>query len=453
MGKVFCTKERESMKRAIFASTLCATAFILLMLFPSITVAENESGQDCATAQLIALNSSTPGNIDFGGDHDFFKVEVLEAGLLTVWTLNQPAINSHGYLYDSNCSLITENDKRVGNLGFWISHNATPGIYIIAVRHESNSVTDDDYILQVDFTTGAIDDDYGNTCATAEPLALESSESGTINFLGDYDFFKVVVQEPGVLTAGTIDPPGTAIDSQGYLYDSNCLLIAEHDNISAENDNFQISRLVAPGDYFIAVRHYRYNISGSTGSYTLQVEFTPEALADDYGNICPTDEPLDLNTPQSGNLDYGGDYDYFRVEVPEFGLLTAGTISPIDTYGYLYDAGCSLISENDDASDGNLNFQISGYKDTGTYFIAVRHFDNVIGTGSYTIQADFTAGAIPGDINLDVAVDLADLLLILKITTGYMPEDVTVDADVNGDNKIDLRDALYILQIIVGIRP
>ena len=93
------------MKRAIFASTLCATAFILLMLFPSITVAENESGNDCSTAQLIALNSSTPssitGNIDFGGDYDFFKVEVPGSGLLTVEIIDVELVSCVATNYDA----------------------------------------------------------------------------------------------------------------------------------------------------------------------------------------------------------------------------------------------------------------------------------------------------------------------------------------------------------------
>ena len=451
LWEMFFTNKTESMKRVIAKFTVCATALILLVFLPSITVAEDDFGDDCATAQLMALNSSVSGNIDFEGDFDYFRVEVLEPGILTVWTLNSPAINSYGYLYDANCLLIAENDKRIGSNGFGISHYATPGTYFIAVRHESGTETN--YILQANFTPGVIPDEPGYNCATAEALAPNSSMAGNIHYAGDFDYFKVVVPESGLLTAETIDP--TAIDSYGYLYDSNCLLIAEHNNISDKDDNFQISRPVAAGNYYVAVRHY--NTLSGTGGYTLQVEFETGELPDDYGNSCATAEPIALNSSMPGNIDYGTDYDYFSVEVLVNGLLTVGTVDPpetaIDTYGYLYDSNCSLIEENDDIDPDadNYNFQISHCATAGDYFVAVRHYDLDIGIGAYTMQVDFTP--VPGDINLDCAVDLADVLLILQITTGFMPENIAFGADVNGDGKIDLTEALYDLQIIAGIRP
>ncbi len=59
------------------------------------------------------------------------------------------------------------------------------------------------------------------------------------------------------------------------------------------------------------------------------------------------------------------------------------------------------------------------------------------------------ADAVPGDINGDGKVDLADLVLALQICSGIeINTFVDVDADVNGDNRIGMVEASYILQKI-----
>ncbi len=60
---------------------------------------------------------------------------------------------------------------------------------------------------------------------------------------------------------------------------------------------------------------------------------------------------------------------------------------------------------------------------------------------------------VPGDVNHDGAVDLADVVLTLQMLASIVPaQPVFKDADVNGDDKIGLPEAIYILQKAVGIR-
>ncbi|MDX1776960.1 MAG: hypothetical protein R3297_10285, partial [Desulfobulbales bacterium] len=290
------------MKRFSVACAAWAAALMLLVLLPLKSFAVDEHGDDCAAAAAVLLNSTTPGSIDFGGDYDYFTVDVVEAGILTVWTLDSPSLNTYGYLYDANCTLIRENDKRVTNFAFWISHYATPGTYIIAVRHQFSNQTGD-YMLQVEFTPGTVPDEPGYNCETAPPVALDSSTEGNIDYPGDYDFYRVELTGSGVLTAGTVDP---SIDSNGYLYDANCVLLVEDEN-SGGGDNFEISTQLVQGNYFIAVRHYRYDLAGSTGSYTLEVSFNSGNITDDYGNDCATAGTLAPNSSLPGVINYIGD--------------------------------------------------------------------------------------------------------------------------------------------------
>ena len=61
-------------------------------------------------------------------------------------------------------------------------------------------------------------------------------------------------------------------------------------------------------------------------------------------------------------------------------------------------------------------------------------------------------GAIPGDINGDEAVNLADAVLCLIALVGLSGSDLSIKADVDGDGKIGLPEAIFVLRSIAGMR-
>jgi len=57
-------------------------------------------------------------------------------------------------------------------------------------------------------------------------------------------------------------------------------------------------------------------------------------------------------------------------------------------------------------------------------------------------------GKLPGDVDGNGKVELADAVLALKIMAGFTisaPQAVNLNADVNGDGKIGLAEVVYIL--------
>jgi hypothetical protein len=59
-----------------------------------------------------------------------------------------------------------------------------------------------------------------------------------------------------------------------------------------------------------------------------------------------------------------------------------------------------------------------------------------------------------GDINHDLHIDLADVILALQVLSGIEPNSaVYKEADVNGDGKIGLAEASYVLEVASGLRP
>jgi hypothetical protein len=59
---------------------------------------------------------------------------------------------------------------------------------------------------------------------------------------------------------------------------------------------------------------------------------------------------------------------------------------------------------------------------------------------------------MPGDINGDEAVNLADAVLCLIALVGLSGSDVSIKADVDGDGKIGLPEAIFVLRSIAGMR-
>jgi len=61
------------------------------------------------------------------------------------------------------------------------------------------------------------------------------------------------------------------------------------------------------------------------------------------------------------------------------------------------------------------------------------------------------AGAIPGDVNGDTKIDIADAILALQIMN-LSPQTADIKADVNQDSRIGMAEVLYILQGVAGQR-
>jgi hypothetical protein len=112
---------------------------------------------------------------------------------------------------------------------------------------------------------GPLTDDHGNTLADATLITQSSSTAGNIEEAGDVDMFRIDVKGFGKLsarTSGSTDTFGQLLDSSG-----NTLI----SNDSALKPNFRLTHTVAPGSYFVKIRH---GIPSGTGSYQLAVTFS-----------------------------------------------------------------------------------------------------------------------------------------------------------------------------------
>lgn len=190
--------------------------------------------------------------------------------------------------WSSNATWVTSNEAATqsGNQAFEYSvapnNTKSDRSATITIRVGASTAT---HVITQD---GPLTDDHGNTQADATLITQSSSTPGKIEAAGDADMFRIDVKGFGNLTAQT---SGSA-DTFGELLDFSGKILASND--SALNPNFQLTHPVAPGAYFVKVRH---GIPSGTGSYQLAVSFTTSSAI----SIRPLARTF---TPTGGNFTF-----------------------------------------------------------------------------------------------------------------------------------------------------
>ena len=246
-------------------------------------------------------------------------------------------------------------------------------------------------------------DDHGDSMGSATSLGPNSSISGTIDYGGDEDYFRVQVSAGGTLSAYTTG--GT--DTYGYLLDSGGGTLSSSDDDPFPN--FHVTASVSPGTYYIRVRHYS---GAGTGGYTLNTSFSAASSGGggDGNSSVSSATYLSLGGSVSSAIDYAGDEDYFRLDVSSPGTLTAYTTGSTDTYGYLLNSNEVTLIANDDNPYPNFLFSYS--VSVGIYYIRLRHYFSS-DTGGYTLFTSFSSGGGGGGggstVSLAEALDNSSL--------------------------------------------
>ena len=324
----------------------------------------SDHGDTRAEATRLQPDTEEAGDLDRVGDVDYFRIEVAEAGRLTVETTGPT--DTVGYLQDAQGQPLAEDDNAGADDNFRIVRQVPAGTYYVGVVGGP-----------AQFSV----DDHGNTAEEATRVGLDSTTAGVIEQGSDVDYFRITVTQAGTLT---VETTGTT-DTHGALLSATGTTLAENDDAGA-GDNFRIVHQVTAGTYYVAVRGYDAN---ETGSYTLQTGFTLRPAADDHGDTLGRATGVGLNSTTAGSIEHADDVDYFRITVTQAGTLTVETTGTTDTYGYLQNAAGTTLAENDDGGVGG-NFQIVGTVTTGTYYVEVEGFDED-DIGSYALRVRFTA--------------------------------------------------------------
>ena len=339
----------------------------------------DDHGDTQGTATAVGANSSTPGELEFAGDVDFFRLEVPSpGGYLTIRTTGDT--DTVGALFRPDGETQRADDSYDRNFGI-----ATPrlpgGTYFIEVGGFCglDECATGEYVLHVAFATNE-NDDHGDAQETATPIALDSSTAGVLEIEQDVDFFRLEVpSSDGYLTIRITG--SDALAGVLHLRDGSTL----YGNYGGADEAFHIVTGLAPsGTYFVEV--FQFPAPSPSGAveaqaYRLEVAFT-RLPPDEHGDRHGTATEVGPNSSTPGVLQNSEDRDFFRFEVPSSGgYLTVATTGTTDTVGTLYLRDGTTRSD-DDGGEG-LNFRIiTGLVPGGTYLVEVTGY----GIGEYVLH-------------------------------------------------------------------
>ena len=232
------------------------------------------------TNGAVEVGGSATGEIETGGDRDWFAVEFdanktyridLKGSRTGDGTLTDPFLRG---VYDENGVRIAGTGNNNGGTGRNSQVEFTAdgaGTYYVAAG--SNGNQEGDYTLSVTELAGRRDD-FAATTQTTGVVEVGGSVTGEIDFNGDRDWFRVMLDgggktyqidlEGAVTFAGTLEDPFLR-----GVYNSNGNFIGgttDDDDGVGWNSRVTYNSLQA-GTYYVAAGAY----GGLTGTYTLSV--------------------------------------------------------------------------------------------------------------------------------------------------------------------------------------
>lgn len=235
-------------------------------------------------AAMIELDTSIMGGIDFSGDVDTLKFNIIEDGYYIIRSFGDT--DTIGELYDSNKELVTGNDDSDydyeysnldeddfadvsvdefdddDDLNFCIEEYLNAGDYYLDVWGYKSEIGK--YSLKV------ITDDYSDAFEKAHNINIGSTANATINDLYDTDTFRFTTTDPGIyyITWGFDD----SVDLKVKWYDDDKTLIKTYDD-RGNNDGTEIVKYFSNDEtYYLEVEGYEI------GDYQIAVKGDTEAI-------------------------------------------------------------------------------------------------------------------------------------------------------------------------------
>ena len=197
-----------------------------------------------AHVSMISVNGMIADSI-FPGSTNTVEFDVSSDGDVQLYTVS--TVDTYGVIYDSNGTVVAENDNGTNGDDFYIDTFLESGTYTIEI-----SVNGDfdyaDYELFYDHSVASL--------ITYEPISVDSVVTGSFDTFGDAVlYFELTVTETVTVNIYTISDN----DFDGSLFASKTAFapIDYSVDISEDNWNFMIDNLtLEPGTYYLQVDVY-----------------------------------------------------------------------------------------------------------------------------------------------------------------------------------------------------
>ncbi|MGE0741516.1 MAG: PPC domain-containing protein [Hyphomonadaceae bacterium] len=237
----------------------------------------------------------------------------------------------------------------------------------------------------------AQDGDQPGDATTSATVSVGQTVDGAVDAEADVDWYRLRV-EPGQRYTITLDAAsaedGTGLDPMLAVYDAQGNQLAFNDDYNGLNSLLAYTPSSA-GEVFVEARGFA---DASTGAYRLGVT-AAEIPPDDIGNDASTRGRINVGRPVTGNIEYEGDFDWYRFNGRSdqrytISLARAGDDGLGDPILRVLDRDGNELAGNDDSGEASLDSQLQFIPpSSGTFYLEARGYADAY-TGAYTLTVE-----------------------------------------------------------------
>ncbi|MGS2742086.1 hypothetical protein ACU6TU_00550 [Halomonas sp. LS-001] len=341
---------------------------------------DDDHGDTIASATAIEVGTSLEGTIEIVSDRDFFAVD-LEEGQRYLFQMTPEDVETASLdLYSPSGSFLEyDSDRDLAQFSYIAESSGT---YYLEAADLGDDGTGS-YSIMVDTVT--LDDDHGDTIASATAIEVGTSLEGTIEIVSDRDFFAVDLEE-GQRYLFQMTPEDVETASLDLYSPSGSFL--EYDS---DRDLAQFSYIAeSSGTYYLEAADLG---DDGTGSYSIMVDTV--TLDDDHGDTIASATAIEVGTSLEGTIEIVSDRDFFAVDLEEGQrYLFQMTPEDVETASLdLYSPSGSFLEYDSDRDLAQFSYIAES---SGTYYLEAADLGDD-GTGSYTVSV---SGVTAGDDGL-----------------------------------------------------
>ncbi len=349
-----------------------------------------------STNATVAMGESFSGLLEFEGDRDWIKADLIAGSVYNVTLEGDqapatddeqtlPLEDPYLRLFDGRSNLIAENDDLNGrDSGLTNLSVDTTGTYFLSAGAYGDSGIGN-YILNLTEQIFSAED-IPSAIITQYEVTEDLTLSNFLEVRGDRDWIKATF-ETGKSYEINLYGSGVNPVSDTYLrlYDEQGNFITENDDGPEDTNSKVFYTPTTTGPHFLSVGSFNDEF---TGSYTLSL-VTLE-IADDYPLTYNTEVFVTDDTPLSGVINSAGEEDFFKLVTNEQAFYEISLTSDFqndtplsDPLLMVFDEYGDMLAVNDDHG-ASLNSKLVLSSDAAsTVYIVASGFD---GVGGYTLN-------------------------------------------------------------------
>ncbi|MBQ6662430.1 MAG: cell wall-binding repeat-containing protein [Firmicutes bacterium] len=379
--------------------TLALALILVLSALPvnstyAATATEKEQNNTAATANAMKVNTVYSGKQDGKySDDDWYKITTSQPGWISV-NFTRSATTDYGFKVeiigsDQKQQLFSQYLKKEKSL-------ASPkvgigkGTYYVHVYCSDKENTA--YTVKATFTAANNWEREGNdTMETGNPVTFGSKTYGSIGLYSDHDFFKIVVKQPGYITANFAHQ-ATDLSSYVKIFGKDKKTQLLYSYVSPKTKSQALAPLGLPaGTYYMQID----GATGTTYNFTMNFKAATDWEREPNANV-KTALPISLNKKYYGSIADSNDEDFYKLVLSkQTALYVAGSrtgeytsfhsiILKSDGKTLLYDTyhsdtGGYIVDAKDKFVRGKITLN------AGTYYVKIR---GASGYGSYNFSVN-----------------------------------------------------------------